>query len=241
MTKQSGLGDRLFVAGYDLSGDIGALGNIGGGPAAMDVTGIDKSGHERLGGLIDGRFEYSAWFNPGTDRAHDRLSSLPTGSQVLTYCRGTALGGPAAGLVGKQVDYAGKRGNDGALSFEVSMQVADGYAVEWGEQATPGIRTDTTATAGGTVDGGAATAFGLVAYLHVFALTGTSVTVAVEDSANGSTWAALAGAAFTPAAGITSQRIATARDAAVRRYLRVVTTGTFTNAQFHVLLVRGAA
>jgi hypothetical protein len=30
MAKQSGLGDNLYVAGYDLSGDIGSLETISG-------------------------------------------------------------------------------------------------------------------------------------------------------------------------------------------------------------------
>ena len=38
MAKQGGLGDRLFVGGYNLSGDIGSVQRIAGGPAALDVT-----------------------------------------------------------------------------------------------------------------------------------------------------------------------------------------------------------
>ncbi|MEI5100297.1 hypothetical protein RB200_19440 [Streptomyces sp. PmtG] len=32
MSKQSGLGDNLYIHGYDLSGDINSLGNVGGVP-----------------------------------------------------------------------------------------------------------------------------------------------------------------------------------------------------------------
>lgn len=242
MAKSSGLGDRLFVAGYNLSGDIGSLGRIGGGPAALEVTGIDKSGFERIGGLRDGGLEFASWFNPATDRAHDRFSALPTSDVILTYCRGTTLGNPGAAMVAKQANYDASRGADGALTFSVNAQ-ANAYGLEWGVQGTAGIRTDTAAANGSSVDGGAASSFGLQAYLHVFAFTGTSVTVKLQQSSDngaGDAWADVTGGAFTAATGITSERIATAGDQAVERYLRVVTTGTFTSAEFAVLICRNA-
>lgn len=241
MAKQSGLGDALYVAGYDLSGDVGSLGRVGGGPAAMEVTGIDKAAFERIGGLRDGGVEYSAWFNPGIDRAHDVLSVLPTADQVLTYCRGTALGSPAACLVGKQINYDPTRAADGALTIAVQA-LANGYGLEWGRLLTAGKRTDTAATNGASLDlGAASTAFGLQAYLHVFAFTGTSVTVKLQESSDdgaGDAWADVVGGAFAAATGITSQRIATAAGQTVERYLRVVTTGTFSNAVVAVAVVR---
>ena len=38
MAKQTGLGDNCYVSGYDLSGDVGSLGRVGGGPALLEVT-----------------------------------------------------------------------------------------------------------------------------------------------------------------------------------------------------------
>jgi hypothetical protein len=75
-------------------------------------------------------------------------------------------------------------------------------------------------------------------YLHLTAFTGTSVVVKIEDSADNATFADLAGAAFTSATGATFERIATGASATVRRYLRVITTGTFTSASFVVNAVR---
>jgi hypothetical protein len=241
VAKQSGLGDRLFVAGYNLSGDITAIGNVGGGPAALDCTGIDKSAFERIGGIRDGRIEATSWFNPTANMGHDRFSALPTADQIVTYCRGAAVGSPAVSVVGKQVNYDGSRGNDGAFTFEVATQAAAGIPVEWGVLGTAGVRTDTTATNGASVDHGAATSHGLAAYLHVFAFTGTSVTVKLQESSDdggADTWADVTGGGFTAATGVTSERIQTATGLAVERYLRVVTTGTFSNAQFAVQIVR---
>lgn len=241
MAKQSGLGDALFVAGFDLSGDVGSLGGISGGPTVLDVTGINKSATERIGGVRDGALEYAGFFNPAADQLHDRVSALPTTDQILTYCRGTTIGNPAASLVAKQLNYDGTRGTDGALTFAVSA-AANGFGIDWGRLLTAGKRTDSAATNGASVDLGSASpgAFGAQFYLHVFAFTGTSVTVAIQESSdNGGAdaWAAVAGGGFTAATGITSQRIATAA-INVERHLRVVTTGTFSNAVIAVMAVR---
>jgi hypothetical protein len=241
MAKQGGLGDNLYVAGYDLSGDIGSLSRIGGGPSPLEVTAIDKSAMERIGGKRDGGIEYSAYFNPSTGQAHERLSALPTGDVIMTYCRGTALGSPAAAMVAKQINYDGSRGDDGSLTFAVQAQ-ANGFGLEWGRQLTAGKRTDSTGTTGASVDlGVGSTLFGLQAYLQVFAFTGTSVTVKLQESSNdgaGDAFADVAGGAFAAATAITSERIATAAGLTVERYLRVVTTGTFSNAVFSVTVVR---
>lgn len=241
MSKQSGLGDALYIAGYDLSGDIGAVNSIGGGPALLEVTGIDKSAFERIGGLRDGRIDYTAYFNPALGQAHSRLSALPTGDVILSYYRGTALGGASANLVAKQLNYDPTRADDGAFTFTGQNQ-GNGYGLEWGTSLTAGKRTDTTATNGTSVDfGTGSTSFGLQAYLHVFSFTGTSVTVKLQESSDngaGDAWADVTGGGFTAATGITSQRIETARNLTVERYLRVVTTGTFSNAVFAVSVNR---
>lgn len=241
MAKQSGLGDALYIAGYDLSGDISAVNSIGGGPALLDVTGIDKSAFQRIGGLRDGRIDYTAFFNPAAGQAHPRLSTLPTADVIVSYYRGTALGGASANLVAKQLNYDGTRADDGAFTFAGQNQ-GNGYGLEWGTSLTAGKRTDTTATNGSSVDfGTGSTTFGLQAYLHVFAFTGTSVTVKLQESSDngaGDAWADVTGGGFTAATGITSQRIATASNLTVERYLRVVTTGTFTNAVFAVSVNR---
>lgn len=158
MAKSSGLGDALYCGGYDLSGDTRALGSIGGGPALIDVTSIDKSAYERLGGIRDGRMEWTSYFNDASGRAHPVLKTLPTTDVHLMYCRGTTLGSPAASLVAKQINYDGARGDDGSFTFALQAQ-ANGYGLEWGRQATAGIRTDTTATNGSSISHTGGTAY----------------------------------------------------------------------------------
>ena len=238
MSKQGGLGHNAYVSGNDLSGDITALGNIGGGPAALPVTGINKYGFERIGGTRDGRMEFTSWWNPDAGGEHVVLSALPRTDVILSYVCGSALGVPAACINAKQGDYAGTRGDDGSFTFAVQA-LANGFGLEWGRLATPGIRTDTTGTNGAAIDDGAATTFGLQAYLHVFGVTGTSVTVKLQDSPDGTTWTDVVGGAFTAAttAG-TAQRIATDGAQTVAQYLRAVSSGTFTSAAFAVVVCR---
>jgi hypothetical protein len=241
MGKTTGLGDNFYVAGYNLSGDINSLKKISGSLATLDVTDITQSAYERLGGLRDGAIDFTSYFDPATGMAHDALSALPTTDVMATYLQGTTLGNPAAVLIGKQVDYSPKRGTDGSLLFDVSA-VANSYGLDWGINLTAGVRDDTAATAGATVDQTTvSTSFGWQAYLQVFAVTGTSVTVTLEDSANGTDWTALASGAFaaaTPAASPQTQRLVGGATDTVRRYIRATSSGTFSDAQFAVVFVR---
>jgi hypothetical protein len=144
-------------------------------------------------------------------------------------------------MIAKQINYDPTRGQDGQLTFKVDA-LANGFGLEWGVQLTAGQRTDGSATNGASVDLLTASpgAFGLQAYLQVFSFTGTSVTVKLQESSDnnvGDPWADVVGGAFTAATGRTTQRIATAA-INVERYLRVVTTGTFSNAVFAVMATR---
>jgi len=240
MPKSTGLGDQLYVGGFDLSGDIGSIASIGGGNKPLELTGIDKSAYERAGGVRDGQLEFSAFFNPDPAQAHPVLSALPTADIIVSYFRGTTLGNGAASMVGKQIGYDGSRNEDGSLTFKVQAQ-ANGFGLEWGTQLTAGKRTDGSATNGTGVDFAASSAFGLQAYLQVFAFAGTSVTVKLQhsnDNGGGDAYADLAGGAFTAVtAAPASQRIANITNP-VKQWLRVVTTGTFSNAVFVVMVAR---
>lgn len=237
MGKQSGLGDNFYVGAYNLSGDISALSRIAGGPAALEMTGIDKSAIERKGGVRTGGMSFTSFFNDATGQAHPTLSALPRTDVIASYFRGTTLGGQAASVVGKQINYDPQRATDGALTLGVDVE-SNAYGLEWGRMLTAGQRTDTSATNGTSVDFGAAGSNGLQAYLHVFAFTGTSVTVKLQSSSDngaGDAFADVVGGGFTVVSGLTSERIALT--GAVERYLRVVTTGTFSEAVFAVNVV----
>lgn len=317
MSKSSGLGEQFFLSGYDLSGDVGSLSNVHGGPELLDSTGINKYAHERLGGHVDAGLGFTAWFNDATGQAHPVLKTLPTGLVHVMYVHASTIGAPAACMISRQINYDPTVGQDGSLSFAVQANNM-GTGMEWAQMLTLGKRTDTAATAGTGHDGGASqavsvaiatssianptvittaaphglatgdsvliaghtgstptingnrtvtvtgastftipvnvtadgtggtvtrtsTAFGLSAYLQVFAFTGTDVTVKLQDSADNSTFADLTGGGFTQVTSApTVQRIATTTTKQVRRYLRATTTtsGGLTSVTFAVAYMR---
>lgn len=241
MSKQSGLGMSLFVGGYDLSGDIQSLGKIGGGPSPLDVTGINALAVERIGGKRDGAIEMTSFFNPSSSHSHPVLSALPTSQVHVMAALSSTRGDPAASEISRQVNYDGSVGADGGFTFSVSAQ-SDGTGVEWGRLLTAGAQTDTTAGSSTSVDfTDVSTSFGWQSYLQVLSVTGTSVTVTLEDSASAASgFATLTGGAFTAVAspGPSAQRLTGSRTATVRRYVRITTSGTFTEAIFVVSFVR---
>jgi len=301
MGKQNGLAQKLLVGGYDLSGSVQALDNMHGGPALGDVTTIDQSAHSRLGLQRDGGGSIATLMDP--QLAHPVLAALPTADeQVMWMINPLAVGSPVAMSIAKQIDYDQNRAANGMLTQKTEFQ-SNGFGLEWGVALTPGLRTDTGAANGTTLDQGGGfvtpavpasnvtatntsplpatvvvsggtvsnvkvngvsvgtgdgtytvpsgatiaitysaaptwtwtlqTAFGAQAYLQVTQITGTSVTVAVQDSADGASWANVTGLSFTAVtAAPNTQRLATAGNATIRRYLRVITTGTFNPASF---------
>lgn len=313
MAKQNGLGQACFVDGFDLSGDIGSITNLGSPLTTNDVTGLDKSASERLAALKDGAAEFMAFYNVATNRAHPVLSLLPSTDGTVMLCTATTIGSAAACMVGKQLNYDGSRATDGSYTLK-SQFVANGFGLEWGNLLTAGVRTDTAATNGTAFDGAGgfatpavpastvavtnttqltatvvvtggtmtnvsvggvtvgagagtytvpagqaitmtftvaptwtwtlATAFGLQAYLSVFAFTGTDATIKLQDSADNATFTDISGGGFTAVTtGRVGQRIGVVNTATVRRYVRASTTtsGGFTSAAFAVTFVRNIA
>ncbi len=182
------VGDRLYVAGYDLSGDIGVV------------------------------------------RSSPRI--LMRRKPPMSF----------SALTAKKVMYDPTLGDDGSLGIVVECPAGNGAPPEWGVQLTAGHRTDTNATTPGTgVDTTTtATQFGAVLYVQIFGFTGTSVRFRLRDSANGTTWANVAGAYSDPVTAIGALRLATNPTRIIRRYLQLQTTGTFSNCEFAAMVVRYA-
>jgi hypothetical protein len=244
MAKTAGLGDQFYIAGYDLSGDISSVDQIGGGPNAGDVTAINKSAHERIGLLRDGNMAVTTWFEFGGSGnpvfEHDFFSTLPTADVIGMYFNGQAVGNAAAAINAKQANYDPTRDNSGNLSSKVSL-LANGFGLEWGLQQTAGLRTDTAATNGASIDNGASSAFGGQAYLVVTAFSGTDVTIKLRHSTDNSTFADLI--SFTQiTAAHKQERLSVSNSTTVNRYTRVETSTSagFTSVSFAVVFVRNA-
>lgn len=245
MAKSTGLGDNCYVDGRDLSGDIGSLGRIAGGLAATQaVTGIDKSAYERIGLGRDASLEFTAFFNKSAGQAHPTLSTLPTTDRIVSYFRGTAIGAPAASLIGKQIGYDPSRAADGSLTLGVQA-LANGRGLEWGTQLTAGVQDEDTSGVDAGIDFGASSSLGLQLYLHVFAFTGTSVFVGLDhsdDDADTDPYAAIGGGVLETEVSSAPQavRLQTSRTQEIKRWIRVYHTGTFSQVSFAIMIIKNA-
>lgn len=246
MSKQSGLGDQLFFGGYDLGGDVNAIAGITTPRNTLPSTGITVAGMERMYGTRDGAAEFSTYFNPSVGQQHKVLSVLPTTDVGVMYLRGTTRGNQGIGLVGKQIDYAPSRGDDGSLTISTSVQ-ANAYGLDWGQQLTAGKQTDASAASSTGVDLGVlgtagSTAFGFQAYLQVFSIGSGTPTVKIQsssDNGSGDAFSDLTDGSFGAVTAPSTVRIqSSSATLSVERYLRVVTTGTFTNLVFAVVVNR---
>lgn len=244
MAKQTGLGARFAVGGYDLGGDIQTLSGISGGvPSPLIATDITQSAQARMGstlaadglaaGLYDGSMAASVYFDPASNASHSQFSALPVTSSLFTFGAGAAAGSVVANLVAKQIDYPGSRGQDGSFMFSVTAQESDGIPLEWGYSLTTWGQSVSGAGNLTSLDLGSASpgAFGASFHIHTFSFTGTSVTFKIQESSDnavGDAFADVVGGGFTAvSAAHTWQRIETG-SINVERYLRVVATGTFT-------------
>lgn len=235
MSKQSGLGMRLYLQGLDLSGDVGAINSMRSSMATVDVTSIDLSAMERIAGMRDGEITFNCYFNNADDATHDALAALPTTDVLCMVLTSTTAGQPVICLTAKQVNYDWSRGADGAMLGTVQLVAASGVPLEYGlllkAKGQHNSATDETG-----IDFGAQTTAGAIGFLQHFSAASGTVEYDLEDSADSTTgadgtWANLG--AFsdvaTPYAAI-AQRISIS--GTVERWVRASTNGTFTNAVF---------
>jgi len=239
MSKQTGLGAGFLVGGTELSGDIQAVTRIASPRSVLDLTDITQEAPERALALKDGAIDFAALFNPA--RAHPILAALPRTDTAIMYLhRRTVQGTMAACMVAKQVSYDGNRTQDGGYTF-ASSAVANAYGLEWGTLLSVGVQTITGAGGQTSLDLGAASSFGLQAYLMVSAFTGTSVTFSVQSSSDngaGDAFSAVTGATFTAVTAAPAwERLQTARNASIERYLRVSASGTFSSCTYALAVV----
>jgi hypothetical protein len=224
-----------------LSGDIGSLQTIGHTVAEQDVTGINACAMERIQLLHDGEISFNNFFTGQTDadHAHRRLQNLAT-TALVTYLRGTTLGGAGAGLVAKQFSYQLTRGQDGALLGSVNAKASGGVPLEWGHLIDEAAVATTQAGQAQTdeLDLGAAfaTIDRMAFYLHVTAFTGTTATILIQQDTADTFGSPTTYGTFAAVTAVNaSERLAVA--GVPERYLRWQVSGTFTTITFTILAV----
>jgi len=238
MAKSSGLGDRLLINGLDVSGEIGSIQTIGVTVGEQNVTGIDKSAQERLQLLSDGQITFTNFFTDAAGGVQENFHADQSALSVVTYFRGTTTGNYGAGMPAAQFSAQYQRGSDGSLLGTVDCKGDAGVAVEWGEILDfAGTSASNGPTNGSAYDLGAAHGLTAMAfYVQVYAFSGTSATLLIQDDDNSGFSSATTYGTFGSITGVGAQRLQV--NDAPERYLRFSVSGTYTSLTFAILLVR---
>ena len=246
MAKSNPLAQLLVVNGVDLSGDIGSIDEMGIVRTTFDVTPINKSARERLIGRSDGGIDFASFFNDASTAeaqgSHDQLKSMPSGDRIIIWGKGSTVGDTAAAIIAKQMNFAMNRAADGALAQQSRFE-SNAFPLEFGTLLTGGIDTHASATSSASVDNGSSSANGISAYLGIKGIGSGTPTVTIEmdadDSFNGGTSTIISFTAVADGAEPTAER--KTATGTIERYLRVTTTGTFTDLDFVIFIRRGTA
>jgi hypothetical protein len=134
MAKSSGIGQTTLSVD-DATGTARAIKNditnwqMSTPRGVQDVTGVDKSGNERLLLLADGSVTLNGVFNAATNQAHDVFKTVSSTSVQRTVTH--TVNGVTLAMEMVASDYALTRGDDGALTFSVPLALADGTPPAW--------------------------------------------------------------------------------------------------------------
>lgn len=248
MTIASGVGARAAIDGLDLSGNITQIQRLLMEAGQQNSTTLQDGAMRRTPTLRGGALDFTSLFDDDGDSGngpHDQLGALGSADKVVQVLWSATRGAFGHALVAKQVSYTPDRPADGSLAVGVTT-MANGTGVDGGRALTAGIENITAAANLAGVDWGVGvtTDFGLQAFLNVTGFTGTSATIAIEDSDDdgaGDAYAAVTGAGFSAVSAVGGQRIATGRTENVKRWTRLAVTGTFSSLDFSVLLCRNYA
>ncbi len=242
MAKSAPFAQLFIVHGRNLSGDIGSFSELLQERETLDVTPINKSAHERLIGLAGGAMDFDAFFNDASEQSFDSLKQLPSTDVIGLWAQSSTIQDNTFSLVSKQENFALSRGAEGALGLQGRLASTGGFSLEHGRLLTAGIATHSSATTGSSVDKSAAGSNGFSAYLHIIDIASGTPTVTIEMDDNSgftSTTQLIAFTAVADGAEPTAEHKTTLTNP--ERYLRIVTTGTFTGLDFIIATRYGSA
>jgi len=221
-TFRHGKNVKVFVDEFDFSSyfnDVSASTMV----ETAETSTFGSSAKEYIPGLKDGTVSLSGLFegtaDTGTDDYFATILGAATKQKVIVATEGHANGSRAVML------------ESDATSYEVSGAIADVVQASAEFQSSEGVEhgvilssgAAVSATGNGTsVDNGASSANGGVAYLSVPVNTRNgNITVKVQQSADNSTFTDLVTFTAVTSAQKTSARIEVADGTSVARYLRV--------------------
>lgn len=162
MAKTSGLNTRVYVAGYDISGDASSLDGVGYTQNLMETTSLTVEAASRIIGLVDGNLSVNVFFEATSEHAALLSSNkLPTTDRIVMVPMGSAVGDASIGLVSKQSNYdISQGGNSAPITAKASFLAGAGYAPEFGLMCTSHDDTITSSTSGTSIDNSASSANG---------------------------------------------------------------------------------
>lgn len=240
---------RMLVNGYNLSGDMRSISAFGVELDQDDATGWSDDAMQYLAGrgrvLLDG---FTAILNnevastgPTIAGAHSVLSSGTEvyGSVFIGIRSAPAVGNPAFSAVFEKTAYSVN--GDAVPMVQATLggsAVLPSSLSVWGHVLAAGAELTAT-TAGASVDNGASSTGGYIAFLHVTQTAGAigsnNWAFVVEHSSNDSTWATLA--TFTAnGSSLTAERLE--GSGTVNRYVRLNSTRTAGTARPWVTFIR---
>lgn len=228
---------RFLLNGANLSGDIRTVNAFGVQYDQADGTGWSDGSRQWLAGygtvMLDG---LTALFNnktaatgPVNPGAHIALKDLGSAyaSVFIGIRAAPAIGNPTYSAAFEQGGYSTAGGGSDALMVEGSFFGSGVLPLStsvWGVCLANGTELTTT-TNNGSVDNGAATSNGYIAFLHLeqtsTAMASNSWSFKIEHSTNDSSWATLATFTLNGATATVERLTATGT---VNRYVRLVST-----------------
>jgi hypothetical protein len=246
--------ERLYIDGFDQSGYVMDTGEQGIEFQEFDtlclsdaITGALLGKPAVTFGPVNGVFD-----NTATSGLHVLSVAAQGARRNLLLARGVmaapAMGDDVFAAPMYQVAYkaAGNQVVSARMDFAgPDITAAMAYTKYWGK-LLHAYGSETGANAANTnVDNGAATAAGGWLMYQIRSITGAgSVTLSIDDSANGTAWLALSGAtsgAIATASAPTSGIVQLATNATVRQYLRwqIAFGGSATACTFVLGFMRG--
>ena len=131
--KESGIGMTVTVdnsagSGQAITNDITSI-SFSTPRGSQDITGLDKSGMERLLLLADGKVTINGVFNDASNLSHDVFKSVPTTSVSRTVV--IVVSGQTLTMEMNFTDYSMNRGADGSLTWTATGELANGTAPTW--------------------------------------------------------------------------------------------------------------
>lgn len=230
---------RMYVGGYDLSGDMRSVSAIGVQMGEADATGWSDGSKQYLAGfgtiMLDG---FTALFNntptaigPVNAGSHVVLGGM--GSQYVSWVQGIRaapeIGSPTFSAAFEQGGYTSNAAIADVLTIEAAFfnsGVLPSSLYVWGTALAVGAEISST-TNYQSVDNGALSSNGYIAFLHLLqtstAMASNNWSFKIEHGTNDSTWATL-GTFSGNGSSITAVRME--GTGTVNRYTRFVGTRT---------------